>query len=68
MTANLRRITGALATLAAEALAGRCGIGECPEAATGYIQGASNRPVGVCAGHAAGAVARGYTVHTEVPQ
>jgi hypothetical protein len=68
MTArNLHRAGGAVARLATEALAGRCGIGQCPEPAAGYLQGTSGRPAGVCSAHTVEARRRGYTVHTEAP-
>jgi hypothetical protein len=68
MTArNLHRMGGAIATMATDALTGPCGIGTCREPSVGYIQGISNRTVGVCGSHAEGATARGYVVHRDAP-
>lgn len=62
---GLHGAMGALAALQRAALEGGCGISSCGVTSVGFIQGISNRPVGVCERHAAAARTRGWTVHTE---
>lgn len=65
MSSETHSIMGALERLQREALAGPCGIEACEGPSVGYIQDVSNRPIGICDEHAAGARERGYTVHAE---